>query len=55
MNKDEVLLLLDDNNLDWNDFLHYMSGKEMQIISDKGIVFPSHEVNKFVNKNNYYD
>lgn len=55
MNKEEVIALLDSNNLDWNDFLHHMSGKKMEITVEYGIVFPKNEVNKFINKNNYYD
>ena len=53
MNKEEVILVLEDNSLLFDDFLHYMSGKAMELNSYHDILFPKKHVYDFIDKSTY--
>lgn len=53
MEKDDIVLLLADKALIWDDFLHFMSGKQMELTLDYGIRFPKKEVYNFIDLNTY--
>jgi len=53
MNKEQVILVLTDNNLMFDSFLHYMSGKAMELNNNHDILFPKKHVYNFIDKNTY--
>jgi hypothetical protein len=53
MNKDEVVNELLKYDLMFDSFLHYMSGKAMEINSNHDILFPKKDVYNFIDKNTY--
>lgn len=53
MNKEQVISVLADNDLIFDDFLHYMSGKKMELNNNHDILFPKKNVYDFIDKNTY--
>lgn len=52
MNREEVVSKLEEKNLNFDDFLHFMSGKQMEINSNHDILFPKKNVYEFIEINN---
>lgn len=60
MKKKEIIIELSKHDLDWDMFLQYMNGKELEVTVDKGISFYKRDVDKFIdisvyNKQNNYN